>query len=191
MGQSVSEQIRHEQRVLDVSISNLDRHRKRSRLDEKRLKQEIRVALAKNDMATAKILARDVNQVRHFAQRYATGESQLRQLSNQLHSIATADQLTSTMKEASRIMASFKTPKIQKTALEFAKQTTQMDLKQEMIDEALDMSLQPKEEDEEEQEEEIVNRIVDEIRLEMPTPKQSRRGAASAASALAEVVEDD
>jgi hypothetical protein len=55
---------------------------------------------------------------------------------------------------------------------------------------ALGMSLQPKE-DEEEQEEEIVNRIVDEIRLEMPTPKQSRRGAASAASALAEVVEDD
>lgn len=189
MGQSVSEQIRHEQRVLDVSITNLNRHRIRSRLDEKRLKQEIRMAISKNDMDTAKILARDVNQVRHFAQRYATGESQLRQLSNQLHSIATADQLTSTMKEASKIMASFKTPKIQKTAMEFQKQTTQFDLKQEMIDEALDMSARKADEDEEEQEEEIVNRIVDEIRLEMPTPK-SRRGAA-AGSAVTELVEDE
>jgi len=157
--------IREQKRNLDRSIRSLDRERTSLERDEKKLIADIKKAAKANQIKSAKTMAKDLVRIRKHNEKFAGLTAQLRAIGLQMTSMASTQSIAEAMQKVTRSMASLNRslnlPALQKVMMEFAKQSEQMEMKQEVMGDALEDAMD-NEEDEEESDQ-IVNQVLDEI----------------------------
>jgi charged multivesicular body protein 2A len=166
---TLKEIIREQKRALDRSIRSLDRERNGLKRTESKLINDIKKAAAKNEMKSVKIMARDLVRIRAHQTKFVNLSSQLRAISLQMTSMASQQQLQTSMRQATRSMMAMnrvmKLPALQKTMMEFQKQSEMMEMKQEMVQDAVEDALD--DEEAEEESEQVVQQVLDEIGINL------------------------
>jgi len=192
--QTMKERIREQKRMVERSVRGLERDRQALERDEKKLIGEIKKAAKANQMKSVKIMAKDLVRIRKHQEKFVNLTAQLRAISLQMTSMASTHALTDSMKKITKSMVALNKatnmPELNKIMQEFAKQSEQMDMKQEMIGDALDDSV---DEDDEKESDLIVSQVLDELGVslseglvDVPKPR-----AAAAQQVEAKVDEND
>jgi charged multivesicular body protein 2B len=149
---------------------------------EKQLEAEIRAKLKAGDRASAGVLAKQLVRLRGAKTRNVVAATQMTGLAAQatsMHSTATmAKSMGVAAQAAGKINAQIDLPALQQTMQQFARETTQMDMADELMGDALD-SLFDADGDEEEADA-IMGQVLDEIGIEV-----SGRLASAPRSAIA------
>ncbi|KAM1069112.1 hypothetical protein EV1_000992 [Malus domestica] len=160
-----SEQLREWQRRLRHECRNMERQIRDIQKEEKAVHKTIREAAKRNDMATAKALAKEIVMSRKVVNRLHENKAQLNSISMHLgESVALArtvghlSKSTEVMKLVNNLM---KASEMAVTMHEFTKEITKAGVIEEFVDDALDTALDS--EDIEEETEEEVERVLSEI----------------------------
>lgn len=113
---------------------------------------------------------------RNYMEKFDNMRTQLQAISLRIQAVRSSDQMTSSMREATGLLAgmnrSMNLPQLQNISMEFEKQTDLMDQRQEFMDEAIDNAMGD-EIDEDEEADEIVNKVLDEIGVDLHAQLQS------------------
>jgi len=162
--------IREQKRGLDRSIRSLERERTSLERDEKKNSSLTSKKAAKsNQLKSCKIMAKDLVRIRKHQEKFINLTAQLRAIGLQMTSMASTQALVESMRKVTRSMTqlnrTMNLPALQKIMVEFAKQSEQMDMKQEMVGDALEDAMD-NEEDEVESEA-VVNQVLDEIGIDL------------------------
>jgi len=151
--------------MVERSVRALERDRSNLERDEKKLISDIKKQAKANQMKSVKIMAKDLVRIRKHQEKFVTLTAQLRAISLQMTSMASTQALTDSMKKVTRSMMALNKqvnlPQLQKVMMEFAKQSEQMEMKQEMVGDALNDAMD--DEEDEKESDEIVNQVLDEI----------------------------
>jgi charged multivesicular body protein 2A len=166
---NMKELIREQKRFVDRSIRQLDREKMNLERDEKKLTMEIKTSAKKNQMKAVRIQAKDLVRIRKNQEKFVNLVAQLRAISLQMTSIQSTHAMTTSMKQITSSMMKLNKqmnlPQLTKIMQEFAKQTEQMDMKQEMIGDAIDDTMDTTEDEEET--DQIVNQVLDELGVQL------------------------
>ncbi|KAF8652736.1 hypothetical protein AX16_004234 [Volvariella volvacea WC 439] len=115
-------------------------------------------------MNACKIMAKDLVRTRRYIQKFHSMKTQLQAVSLRMQTLRSNQQMAEAMRGATRAMASMNRglnlPGIQRIMREFEKESSMMDMKEEMMSDAVDVL---DDEDEEEQEDEILKEVLDEL----------------------------
>lgn len=157
--------LRENQRMLRKSIREIDRERMALENQEKKAVIEIRKMAKTNQMAAAKILAKDLVRTRAHIKKFITMRTQLQAVSTRLQTLKSTAAMADAMKGVTialmRMNRAMNLPAMQKVMMEFERQSELMDMKEEMMEDTMDDMMG--EEDEEGESEEILNQVLDEI----------------------------
>lgn len=161
---TMKERIREQKRMVERSVRGLERDRANLEKDEKKLVLEIKKQAKANQLKSVKIMAKDLVRIRKHQEKFINLTAQLRTISLQMTSMASTHALTDSMKKITKSMVSLNKatnmPELTKIMQEFAKQTEQMELKQEMVGDVLD---DLDDEEDEKESDMIVNQVLDEL----------------------------
>lgn len=159
------QQMRDWQRRLKQECRNIDRHIRDIQREEKRVQKEVKDAAKRNDMTSAKNLAKEIIRSRQAVQRLYENRAQLNSISMHLgESVATAravghlSKSTEVMKLVNGLM---KAPEVATTMQEFTTEMTKAGVIEETVNDALDSALDS--EDIEEETEEEIDKVLTEI----------------------------
>jgi len=165
----MKEIVREQKRTLDRSILQLERERKTLENDEKTLIINIKKAAQGNQLKSARIMAKDLVRIRKHQEKFVNLTAQLRAISLQMTSMQSTQQLAESMRKVTRSMATLNRqmnlPALTKVMNEFAKQSEQMEMKQEVMGDAMEDAMDDAENEVES--DEIVNQVLDEIGVKM------------------------
>ncbi|KAF8652737.1 hypothetical protein AX16_004234 [Volvariella volvacea WC 439] len=165
-GRSVTpaERLRQHQRSLAKAQRELDRERSKLEQSEKKLIADIKRSAKAGQMNACKIMAKDLVRTRRYIQKFHSMKTQLQAVSLRMQTLRSNQQMAEAMRGATRAMASMNRglnlPGIQRIMREFEKESSMMDMKEEMMSDAVDVL---DDEDEEEQEDEILKEVLDEL----------------------------
>jgi charged multivesicular body protein 2A len=110
-------------------------------------------------------MAKDLVRIRKHEEKFANLTAQLRAISLQMTSMQSTQSISEAMKKVTRSMQKLNKqvnlPQLQAVMREFAKQSEQLDMKQEMIGDSIDDVMDDGEDEKES--EMIVNQVLDEI----------------------------
>jgi len=114
-------------------------------------------------------MAKDLVRIRKHQEKFTNLTAQLRAIGLQMTSMASTQALVESMRKVTRSMTqlnrTMNLPALQKVMVEFAKQSEQMDMKQEMVGDALEDAMD-NEEDEVESEA-VVSQVLEEIGIDL------------------------
>ncbi|KAK1260794.1 hypothetical protein QJS04_geneDACA002155 [Acorus gramineus] len=156
------QQLRDWQRRLRQECRNMERQIRDVEREEKSVQKAIREAAKRNDMASAKSLAKEIVRSRRAVNRLHENKAQLNSISMHLgESVATArtvghlSKSADVMKLVNNLM---KAPEVAATMMEFSKEMTKAGVMEEMVNDAVDSALDS--EDMEEETEEEVEKVL-------------------------------
>merc|ERR1712212_711740 len=163
-------QMLHEnQRLLTRAMRDLDRERAQMEKQEKKIIADIKQMAKKNEMATVKIMAKDLVRTRNTCKKFMVMRANIQAVSLKISTIksqhAMAEAMKGVTKAMQRMNKNMKLPQIQKIMQEFEKQSEVMNMKEEIMNDVMDDAMG--DEDDEEESEAVVNKVLDELGLEM------------------------
>lgn len=159
------EQLREWQRRLRQESRHIERQIRDVQREEKNVQKAIRDAAKRNDIVSAKVLAKEIVRSRRAVNRLHENKAQLNSISMHLgESVATAravghlSKSAEVMKLVNNLM---KAPEVAATMQEFSKEMTKAGVIEEMVNDAVDSALDS--EDIEEEIEEEVDKVLTDI----------------------------
>jgi len=162
---SMREIIREQKRMVDRATRALERDRQNLQKEEKKLIADIKKNAKENRIGPVKIMAKDLVRIRKHDEKFTNLTAQLRAISFQMTSMQSTQAISQSMKEVTSAMIKLNKqvnlPQLQQIMREFAQQSEQLDMKQEMIGDSIDDVMDDGED--EKASEEIVNQVLDEI----------------------------
>lgn len=163
------ELIRHNQRLINKGIRNVDRERYNLERQEQRQIQEIRRMAQKNQPALVRSLANDLVRIRGHLKKLLKMKQNLQGVSIQLQTLETQQSISRAVYNATMVLRNMNKqmniPRIQAVLKEFEKQNQMMEIKEEMINETMDDVMDHEEDGEES--DEIVSQVLDELGIQL------------------------
>ncbi|KAF5181599.1 Charged multivesicular body protein [Thalictrum thalictroides] len=159
------QQMRDWQRRLRQECRNIERQIRDVQREEKGVQKAIREAAKRNDMGSAKALAKEIVQSRRAVNRLHENKAQMNSISMHLgESVAiarTVGHLSKSAEVMKLVNNLMKAPQMAATMQEFSKEMTKAGVIEEMVNDAVDNALDS--EDLEEETEEEVDKVLTEI----------------------------
>lgn len=197
------ELLREWQRRLRQECRNIERQIRDIQREEKNVQKAIKDAAKRNDMGSAKSLAKEIVRSRRTVNRLYENKAHLNSISMHLgESVATARTVGHLSKSAEvmkLVNGLMKAPEVAATMQEFSKEMTKAGVIEEMVSDAVDSALDSEDIEEEIEEEvdkvlaavagETVSQLPETVRRERL--KQPAQPAEAAEEAIAEGVDDD
>ncbi|KAJ3340174.1 hypothetical protein HDU93_007263 [Gonapodya sp. JEL0774] len=186
-----AELLRQHQRSLQRAMRELDRERAKMETSEKKIIMDIKKAAKDNQMGACKIMAKDLVRTRRYIQKFYQMKTQLQGVSLKIQTMRSNQSMSEAMKGVTKAMrmmnAQIKLPQINQIMLDFERESSTLELKEEMMNEAIDGTMM--EDEDEEEEERVVMEVFDEIGIgldaQLASAPTSRVGVAAAARAKA------
>ncbi|OQS05895.1 charged multivesicular body protein 2a [Thraustotheca clavata] len=182
---TVKEQLRENKREINRAIRDLDRERTNLQMAEKKLIIEIKKMAKENQIASVKIMAKDLVRTRQHITKFYTMRSQLQAVSLRMETAKSAEAMTSALQNTTKVMkAMAKTmnlPKLNKIMMEYTQESEKMEMQQEMLGDTIDDVMDA--DQDEEEEDKIVSQVLDEIGIDMSGALIEAPSAQVAASA--------
>ncbi|KAJ3742036.1 vacuolar sorting protein DID4 [Lentinula detonsa] len=190
-GRSVTpaERLRQHQRSLTKAQRELDRERAKLEQSEKKLIIDIKKSAKAGQLNACKVMAKDLVRTRRYVQKFYQMRTQLQAVGLRIQTLRSNQQMADAMRGATRAMGAMNRgmnlPAIQRIMTEFEKESSMMDMKEEMMSDAVD-DVMDDEEDEEEEGDKILKEVLDEIGVSLS--QQLTDTPTSLASASTQVV---
>ncbi|KAK6907046.1 charged multivesicular body protein 2A [Kwoniella mangroviensis CBS 8886] len=168
-----AERLRQHQRSLQKAQRELDREKGKLEAQEKKTMADIKRNAKAGNMNACKILAKDLVRTRRYIQKFTQMRVQLQAVSLRMQTLRSNEQMATAMKGATRAMGqmnrSLNLPQIQKIMNDFEKESSTMDMKEEMMSDAVDDAMEDEDEGEGEEVEsdKILKEVLDEIGMNM------------------------
>ncbi|KIK08126.1 hypothetical protein K443DRAFT_672608 [Laccaria amethystina LaAM-08-1] len=160
-----AERLRQHQRSLTKAQRELDRERAKLEQSEKKLIMDIKKSAKAGQLNACKVMAKDLVRTRRYVQKFYQMRTQLQAVGLRIQTLRSNQQMADAMRGATRAMASMNRglnlPAIQRIMNEFEKESSMMDMKEEMMSDAVDDVMD--EEEEEEEGDKILKEVLDEI----------------------------
>lgn len=191
------EQLRESQRSIGHNVRDLERELAVLKREEAKLVKEIKDAAAKGNVAGAKILAKNLVRIRNQQTKLLSAMAGLRGVSVSMQTAVATGTVAQSLGQAGQAMAAVGQTQdlkaVQKTAMQFAKESETMEMKGEMMDGALESAMG---DDVEEEMDEVMERVMDEIGVSITTqlkaaPQQRAAAPARQQQQQQESEEDD
>lgn len=164
--------LRENKRTVNRAVRELDREKVGLEREEKRLADDIKKAARGQQMATVKIMAKDLVRTRQQVAKLIEMRSHLQGCALKLQTVkshqAMAEAMNNTTKAMVKMNKTFDTMYMSKIMAQFEKENAKTEMMQEIMGDAIDDTLQNGVETEEE-ENEIVDQVLDEIGISMST----------------------
>ncbi|GAA6051106.1 hypothetical protein JCM3770_004717 [Rhodotorula araucariae] len=163
-----AERLRQHQRALQKAQRELDRERSKLEQQEKKLILDIKNGARKGELGPCKVMAKDLVRTRRYISKFYTMKTQLQAVSLRIQGMRSNQQMAEAMKGATKAMnlmsRQLNLPQIQRILQDFEKESSMMDMKEEMMGDAIDDAM-----DDElgETEEEEGDRILEEVLAEV------------------------
>ncbi|KAF7295236.1 Snf7-domain-containing protein [Mycena indigotica] len=165
-----AERLRQHQRSIAKAQRELDRERTKLEASEKKLVADIKRAAKDGQLNACKIMAKDLVRTRRYVQKFYQMRTQLQAVGLRIQTLRSNQQMAEAMRGATRAMASMNRglnlPAIQRIMTEFEKESSMMDMKEEMMSDAVD-DVMDDEEDEELEGDKILKQVLDEIGVDL------------------------
>ncbi|KDQ12266.1 hypothetical protein BOTBODRAFT_56843 [Botryobasidium botryosum FD-172 SS1] len=162
-----AERLRQHQRTLNKAQRELDRERTKLEQQEKKLIMDIKKSAKSGQMGACKVMAKDLVRTRRYVQKFYQMRTQLQAVGLRIQTLRSNQQMAEAMRGATRAMASMNRglnlPAISRIMNEFERESTTMDMKEEMMSDAVDDAMNDEAEDEEEESDKILQEVLDEI----------------------------
>ncbi|TEB36090.1 SNF7 family protein [Coprinellus micaceus] len=162
-----AERLRQHQRALTKAQRELDRERAKLEQSEKKLIMDIKKSAKSGQLNACKVMAKDLVRTRRYVQKFYQMRTQLQAVGLRIQTLRSNQQMAEAMRGATRAMASMNRglnlPAIQKIMNDFEKESSMMDMKEEMMSDAVDDVMEDDLEDEEEEGDKILKEVLDEI----------------------------
>ncbi|XVE79816.1 hypothetical protein DITRI_Ditri14bG0086700 [Diplodiscus trichospermus] len=197
------QQLRDWQRRLRQECRNIERQIRDIQREERNVQKAIRDAGKRNDMVSAKALAKEIVRSRRIVNRLYENKAQMNSISMHLgESVAIArtvghlSKSAEVMKLVNNVM---KAPEVAVTMQEFSKEMTKAGVIEEFVDDALDNALDSEdiEEETEEEVDKVLTAIAGETAAQLPEAvrkekmKQPAQTSPQEEEAIAEGVDDE
>ncbi|KAF9475319.1 vacuolar sorting protein DID4 [Pholiota conissans] len=184
-----AERLRQHQRSLTKAQRELDRERSKLEQSEKKLIMDIKKSAKAGELNACKVMAKDLVRTRRYVHKFYQMRTQLQAVSLRIQTLRSNQQMADAMRGATRAMASMnrglQLPAIQKIMNEFERESSMMDMKEEMMSDTID-DVMDGEEDEEEEGDKILKEVLDEIGVNLSQQlTDAPTGIATASSPLA------
>ncbi|EDR14409.1 vacuolar sorting protein DID4 [Laccaria bicolor S238N-H82] len=161
-----AERLRQHQRSLTKAQRELDRERAKLEQSEKKLIMDIKKSAKAGQLNACKVMAKDLVRTRRYVQKFYQMRTQLQAVGLRIQTLRSNQQMADAMRGATRAMASMNRglnlPAIQRIMNEFEKESSMMDMKEEMMSDAVD-DVMDEEDEEEEEGDKILKEVLDEI----------------------------
>ncbi|GAA6009166.1 hypothetical protein JCM10207_004292 [Rhodosporidiobolus poonsookiae] len=163
-----AERLRQHQRALQKAQRELDREKSKLEQQEKKLIMDIKNGARKGEMGSCKVMAKDLVRTRRYISKFYSMKTQLQAVSLRIQGMRSNQQMAEAMKGATKAMSmmsrQMNLPQIQRILQDFEKESSMMDMKEEMMGDAIDDAM-----DDEvgETEEEEGDRILEEVLAEI------------------------
>ncbi|EKM82936.1 hypothetical protein AGABI1DRAFT_82635 [Agaricus bisporus var. burnettii JB137-S8] len=185
-----AERLRQHQRALAKAQRELDRERTKLEASEKKLVADIKRSAKSGQMNACKVMAKDLVRTRRYVQKFYQMRTQLQAVGLRIQTLRSNQQMADAMRGATRAMASMNRglnlPQIQRIMTDFEKESSMMDMKEEMMSDAVD-DVMDEEEDEEEEGDKILKQVLDEIGVDLSQQlAEAPTGIAAASKSLAD-----
>jgi len=164
-----AERLRQHQRAIQKAQRELDRERTKLEAQQKTLVNDIKKAARDGQISVCKIKARDLVRTRRYIEKFYGMRTQLQAVSLRLQTMSTNQAMAQSMKGATKAMSmmsrQMNIPAMQRILMEFEKESSMMDMKEEMMSDAVDDVMDDVGEGETEEEEgdKILKEVLDEI----------------------------
>ncbi|KAG7673421.1 hypothetical protein Ndes2526B_g03135 [Nannochloris sp. 'desiccata'] len=156
-------------------IRNTEREINSLVLEQKKAAVQIKECAKRNDMISAKLLAKEVVRLRGAVARLAGNKANLIALSNEMTQMLAVSKVATTIKQSSTLMATMnnlvKIPRLQQDMKEMAKEMARAGLIQDTISESMDSAMDS------ENIEEAAAEAVDQVLLEITGETMSQMSA--------------
>ncbi|KMZ63206.1 Charged multivesicular body protein 3 [Zostera marina] len=159
------EQLRVWQRRLRQESRNIERQIREVEREEKNVLKAIKDAAKRNDMGSAKSLAKEIVRSRRTVNRLHENKAQLNSVSMNLNEIVATARTVGHLQKSSEVMklvnGLMKAPEVAVTMQEFSKEMTKAGVIEEMVNDSLESALDS--EDIEEEIEDEVEKVLSEV----------------------------
>ncbi|CAL9089829.1 unnamed protein product [Musa textilis] len=156
------QQLREWQRRLRQECRNIERQIRDVQREEKNVQKAIKDAAKRNDMASAKALAKEIVRSRRAVNRLYENKAQLNSVSMHLGELVATARTVGHLSKSAEVMKLvnnlMKAPEVAATMQEFSKEMTKAGVMEEMVNDAVDTALDS--EDIEEEIEEEVDKVL-------------------------------
>lgn len=154
-GKTPAEQLRAHQRSLNKAQRELDRERTKLEAQEKKLVMDIKKSAKSGQMGSCKIMAKDLVRTRRYISKFYQMRTQLQAVSLRLQTLRSNEQMATAMKGATKAMSNMSRtmnlPQISKILQDFERESSAMDMKEEMMSDTIDDVMDDEGETEEEE----------------------------------------
>ncbi|XP_072957650.1 vacuolar protein sorting-associated protein 24 homolog 1-like isoform X2 [Typha angustifolia] len=198
------EQLRDWQRRLRKECLNIDRQIRDVQREERNVQKAIKEAAKRNDMGSAKALAKEIVRSRRAVKRLYENKAQLNSVSmhlgEQVATVRTVGHLSKSAEVMKIVNKLMKAPEVAATMQEFGKEMTKAGVIEEMVNDAVDTALDSEDIEEEIDEEvdKVLAAIAGETISQLPDAARRERvkqtpvsNATEEREAVAEGVDDD
>ncbi|GLT80761.1 hypothetical protein SLA2020_521840 [Shorea laevis] len=199
------QQLRDWQRRLRQECRNIERQTRDIQREEKNVQKAIREAAKRNDMGSAKALAKEIVRSRRTVNRLYENKAQLNSISMHLgESVAiarTVGHLSKSAEVMKLVNNLMKAPEVAATMQEFTKEMTKAGVIEEMVNDSVDAALDSEdiEEETEEEVDKVLTAIAGETAAQLPEAVRKEKlkqpaqtaGASIEEEAIAEGVDDE
>lgn len=171
---SPQEQLREWQRRLRQETRNIDRQIREVEREEKKVQKAIKDAAKRNDIVSAKSLAKEIIRSRKTVNRLHENKAQLNSIAMHLGEIVATARTVGHLSKSAEVMkivnGLMKAPEMAATMQEFSKEMTKAGVMEEMVNDAVDDTLDSEdiEEETEEEVEKVLAAIAGETAAELP-----------------------
>jgi charged multivesicular body protein 2A len=141
----LKEVLRENKRMINRAVRELDREKKQLEREEQRLTMEIKAAAKQQQMASVKIMAKDLVRTRQYVTKFIEMRSHLQGCALKLQTVkshhAMAESMKSTAKAMYKMNKAVNVPAITKMMADFEKENAKTEIMQEIMGDTLDDAL--------------------------------------------------
>jgi len=161
--------LKDNQKLLRKGVRELDREAAKMQRSEPKLIAEIKQMAEKGQLASVKIMAKELIRSRNATMKFYAMSAQLKAVSIRIRTMQSTATMSNAMRGATRAMMALNrqmnNQDLQRIMIMFEREGEFMDLKQEIMDDTIDGVMA--EDMDDEQEEELIGQIMDEIGIEV------------------------
>ena len=165
---TLEEQLKENKRMINRAVRELDRERSKLEQEELRITAEIRKQAKSNNIASVKVMAKDLVRTRKYVSKFLAMRSHLQGINLRMQTVksteAMARNLKATTAAMSKVNAKLNLPELNAVLQEFQKETEKMGITDDVMGEAIDDVLGDA--DDIELEETVVSQVLDEIGID-------------------------
>lgn len=166
---TLEEQMRANKRMVNRSIRELDRERSTLQQNEAKIVSEIKLAAKKNQVASVKIMAKDLVRTRRHISKFYEMKSHLQGVQLRMQTMKSTDAMARSMASATKAMTALNKqlniPQLTNILQQFQSETEKLGLTQEVMGDTIDDVME--EAGDAENEEIVVNQVLDEIGIDV------------------------